>query len=45
MVVTTQSGDVKYSTRNVVTTVAITVYGARWEIEISGDHFVKYMVI
>ena len=33
---------VKYSIRNMVNDIVITVYGARWVLEILGEHFVKY---
>ena len=34
-------GDVKYSPENVVNIVAITTYGARWVLEISGGTIFK----
>lgn len=36
---------VKYSTGNTVNDILITVYGARWILEISGEQFVKYSVL
>ena len=37
-------GDVKYSTGNTVNNIVTTMCGAEWVLEISGGHFVKYMI-
>ena len=36
LVVTNSHGDMKYSTRNIVSDIVITVYSARWILEILG---------
>ena len=36
LVVTKQSRDVKYGTGNIVSNNVITMYGARWVLDISG---------
>ena len=38
-------GDVKYSTGSIVNNVVITMYGAGLVLEISGEHFIRYMII
>ena len=45
LTVTKQSRDVKYSIGNRVKSIVTTMYGARWLLEISGDHSVKYMIV
>ena len=37
--------DVKYSTGNIINDIVITMYGARWVLELSKDHFVKYKIV
>ena len=37
--------DVKYSTGNIVSSVAISMYGASWVLEISGEYFVEYVIV
>ena len=37
--------DVKSSRGNVVNGIVITKYGARWVLEVSGDHFVNYLIV
>ena len=39
------SRDVKYSIKNIVNNTAITMYDARWVPEISGEYFVKYIIV
>ena len=34
----------KYSIEHIVNNIVITMYGASWGMEISGEHFVKYIV-
>ena len=34
----------KYSTGNIVNDTVMTVHGAKWVLNISGDHFVKYLI-
>ena len=34
-------GDIKYNAGNRVNNIVITVYDARWVLEISGEHFVE----
>lgn len=36
-------GDVKYSIKNIITIIVIIMYVASWVLEISGEHFIKYM--
>lgn len=36
--------DVKYSTGNTVNNIVITIFSARWVMEISGEHSVRYMI-
>ena len=38
-------GDVKYSLGKRVNNIVITLCGARRVLEISGDHFVKHMIV
>ena len=38
-------GDTKYSIENTVNNSMITMCGARWALEISGEHFMKYVII
>ena len=35
--------DVKYSTGNIVDNIVITVYGARWLLNLRGYHFANYI--
>ena len=37
--------DVKSSIGNTVNNIVITVYGVRWVLKISGEPFLKYMII
>ena len=37
-------GNIKCNVTNIVNNIAITMYGARWVLEISGEHFVQYMI-
>ena len=37
-----QSRDVKYNIGNIVSNVVITMYGARWVLDLVGDHIVSY---
>ena len=34
--------DVKYNIGNIVSNVVITMYGARWVLDLVGDHIVSY---
>ena len=36
-------GNVEHSTENTVNNIVITVYGARWVLDLSEDHFVNYI--
>lgn len=38
-------GDVNYSVGNIDDDIVITMYGARWILEISGGTLMKYMTI
>ena len=38
LVLRKQSQGCKYSTGNIVNNIVITTYGARWVLEISGEH-------
>ena len=38
-------GDVKYSIVTIVNNTVITMYGARWVLEILGNLFVKHMIV
>lgn len=41
-------GDVKYRTENVVDSIVITIYGARWVLDFwwwGGNHFIRYINI
>lgn len=40
-VVTIQSQNVKYSTGNLVSNIVISIYGARWVLELSGGSLCK----
>ena len=39
------SWDVKYSIENVINNTVITMYGARWVLEISGEHYEVYDMV
>lgn len=43
-VVTNQSCDIECSVGSVANDIATIVCGARWVLEIPGDHFEKYMI-
>ena len=45
LVATKQSQDVKCSIENTVNNIIITMYRVRWALEISGEHFVKCMLV
>lgn len=36
-------GDVKYSAGTIVNNIIMTMYSARWVLELLGDHFMNYM--
>ena len=38
-------GDVNYSVGNIVNNIVVTMYGARWILEISGGTLCKYMIV
>ena len=38
-------GAVKYSFGDIVNDIVVTMYSAKWVLEILGDHFVKYMIV
>ena len=38
-------GDVKYSTGNIDSNIAVTVDGAEWVLKVAGEHFVRYLII
>ena len=38
-------GDIKYSIGNIVNNIAISIYSARWVLEISRGFFIKYMIV
>ena len=37
--------DVKYSVGNIVSNIVKTIFGARWEWKILGEHFVKGLTV
>lgn len=45
VVTTDQSQDVKHGAGNIVSNIMITMDGAGWVLEVSGDHFVNYMTV
>ena len=39
------NGGINYSTGNIVNSIVITMPDARWVLEISEGHFVKYVIV
>ena len=45
LVITNSHRNIKYSAGTIVNNVVITMYGARWALELSEDHFVNYIIV
>ena len=43
--VTSSHRDVKHGIPDRVSNIVITMYGARWVLDLSGKHFVKYTIV
>ena len=45
LAITKQSWGCTVQHRNILSNIVITIYGARWALELSGEHFVKYVTV